>query len=1231
MAEEASKLRGLEAREEKKEGNDQQEDRKEIYPALSLSKAAQTLPTPRRPAFHIPRPSRTEPRQFQPLPIPVPQLYTLLVKKKMITPVGQRTRIGPQPKDYNKDLTCEYHQGEVGYTVENCRVLRHRIQDLLDQGVLKFRIEGVINTNWEDPIRRRGEQPEEYCMTIDQLRLSPYERTNFQARMERIKEDFEKFCEKKKEELGKLTPATPPEMSKPDPVVIQYATKEKFPRPFPYHDNKRVPWNYGMKIISTREGKPKIEEEVVGNLTSGLGGITRSGRCYTPEELEKRRKEIGKTMVEDPAKTKVAEDEAADFLRIIKSSEYSVVKQLSKMPSHISVLALLLASESHRKALLKITNQLTFSDDELPPEGRGHVKALYISVKTNDRIVSRVLIDNGSALNVCPLSTLEKLDIDPTRVRVTSMVVRSLRWNPQRGIRRDRLASRGKTMVAYGRSSTLLPTPENETHHWQPIGHHPRLKNLYPFTMTAKSPTLTDVHPKEASFHSFEFVTVITEYGLGYTPTRKDRQMAYEARRQRAAAKLRGEKWPEKKMVIPHIRTTFPASAMFQVDEGDVDELALLFAEDLDRRRTFDGRQLGKKLTSPNLLPHLMISRGLETLEFEMFCEHEDPESHLQRYRKKMALDRYRHNLKTPPPSNITTTTAEEEYAGPMVEGLSIHTIAEEEDSTATPPTRHCQQGEEAKMWTCVPLLQRVSSSNEVKNREKSRLGTRCTTEQKEALIALLREFHEIFAWSYQDMPGLDTDIVVHKIPLKPECKPVKQALRRMKPEVILKIKEEGGKAIEGRFPKHSNLFGLGSQHSPSAEKGWKTTNAVFSFMDGFSGYNQIKMAEEDKSKTAFVTHWGTFVYDVMPFGLKNAGATYQRAMVTLFHDMIHHEIEVYVDDMIAKSRTAQDHLTDLRKLFQRLKKGIEIDPAKVQAIRSMPAPKTEKEIRSFLGRINYIARFIAQLTATCEPLFKLLRKDVKIKWTEDCQRAFDKIKEYLLNPPILVPPTPGRPLILYLTVQEASMGCMLGQQDETGKKGASNLLSQQEAIKGQAIADYLADYPSEQLELMDSEFPDEDVMTVDEDNHGRWKLYFDGAANAVGSGIGAVLVSPKGQQTPIAVKLGFDCTNNMTEYEACIVGLQAALEFGAYELEVFGDSLLIVSQTNGEWQARDPKLIPYQRYISRLVPKFKYVTFTYTPRAHNHFADALATLASLIKLVEAVDTGGKSSIRIYL
>ncbi len=83
-------------------------------------------------------------------------------------------------------------------------------------------------------------------------------------------------------------------------------------------------------------------------------------------------------------------------------------------------------------------------------------------------------------------------------------------------------------------------------------------------------------------------------------------------------------------------------------------------------------------------------------------------------------------------------------------------------------------------------------------------------------------------------------------------------------------------------------------------------TNVVFSFLDGFSGYNLIKMVEEDKSKTAFITHWGTFVYEVMPFGLKNARATYQWAMVVLFHDMMHKEMGVYVDDMIAKSKTLE-------------------------------------------------------------------------------------------------------------------------------------------------------------------------------------------------------------------------------------------------------------------------------------------------------------------------------------
>ena len=153
--------------------------------------------------------------------------------------------------------------------------------------------------------------------------------------------------------------------------------------------------------------------------------------------------------------------------------------------------------------------------------------------------------------------------------------------------------------------------------------------------------------------------------------------------------------------------------------------------------------------------------------------------------------------------------------------------------------------------------------------------------------------------------------------------------------------------------------------------------------------------------------------------------------MTTLFHDMMHKEIEVYVDEMIAKSIDEEEHVEHLLKLFQRLRKyklclnpnkctfgvrsskllgfivsekGIEVDPAKDKAIKKMPAPKTEKQVRGFLGRLNYISRFISHMTATCAPIFKLLRKDQFCDRTEDCQKAFDSIKEYLVEPQILSP-----------------------------------------------------------------------------------------------------------------------------------------------------------------------------------------------------------------------------------
>ena len=106
--------------------------------------------------------------------------------------------------------------------------------------------------------------------------------------------------------------------------------------------------------------------------------------------------------------------------------------------------------------------------------------------------------------------------------------------------------------------------------------------------------------------------------------------------------------------------------------------------------------------------------------------------------------------------------------------------------------------------------------------------------------------------------------------------------------------------------------------------------HSMLSFMDGFSRYNQILMALEDMEKTSFITEWGTYCYWVMPFGLKNAGATYQRAANTLFHDMMHKDVEVYVDDMIVKSRDRADHLAALQRFFERIRQfRLQLNPKK--------------------------------------------------------------------------------------------------------------------------------------------------------------------------------------------------------------------------------------------------------------------------------------------------------------
>ena len=184
----------------------------------------------------------------------------------------------------------------------------------------------------------------------------------------------------------------------------------------------------------------------------------------------------------------------------------------------------------------------------------------------------------------------------------------------------------------------------------------------------------------------------------------------------------------------------------------------------------------------------------------------------------------------------------------------------------------------------------------------------------------------------------------------------------------------------------------------------------MFSFMDGFSGYNQIRMSPKDAEKTAFRTPIGNFYYIVKSFGLKNAEATYQRTMTTIFHDMMHQEIEDYVDDVVVKSKTSEGHLETLRKVLERCrvyklrmtllkcafgvstrkflgflvhKRGIDVDPA----IATMKPPTNVKQLKSFLGRLSYIRRFIPGLASLTSSFSHLLKKNVPFVWSQECQK----------------------------------------------------------------------------------------------------------------------------------------------------------------------------------------------------------------------------------------------------
>nr|KYP58731.1 Retrovirus-related Pol polyprotein from transposon 17.6 [Cajanus cajan] len=234
--------------------------------------------------------------------------------------------------------------------------------------------------------------------------------------------------------------------------------------------------------------------------------------------------------------------------------------------------------------------------------------------------------------------------------------------------------------------------------------------------------------------------------------------------------------------------------------------------------------------------------------------------------------------------------------------------------------------------------------------------------------------------------------------------------------------------------------------------------HALLSFLDAYSGYNQIMMYPPDEGHTSFITDHANFCYRVVPFGLKNTGATYQRLMDKVFHQQIGRNMEVYVDDMVVKTTSAEGHAVDLVEVFSQIRKhnmhlnpekcifgvqggkflgfmitkrGIEANPEKCRAIIQMQSPQTAKDVQRLVGRLVSLSCFIPRLAKKAGPIFTLLWKPKIFEWTDQCEEAFKSFKDFLTTPPVLQRPSHRADLLLYLAVAKGAISAIIVQEHQ--------------------------------------------------------------------------------------------------------------------------------------------------------------------------------------------------------
>lgn len=361
--------------------------------------------------------------------------------------------------------------------------------------------------------------------------------------------------------------------------------------------------------------------------------------------------------------------------------------------------------------------------------------------------------------------------------------------------------------------------------------------------------------------------------------------------------------------------------------------------------------------------------------------------------------------------------------------------------------------------------------------------------EQRSKALNLLHRYRHLFA--QQDTPAHRTHLVTHSIDTA-NAHPIKLPPRRISPHMADTVQQELNSMLDADVIQPSNSPWAAPVVLVRKKNGgvrfcidYRKLNAVtvqdahpiprmddtldclagarlFSTLDLKSGYWQIPMADDDKCKTAFSTPYGLYQFNVMPFGLVNAPATFQRLMHMVLAGLEWKTCLAYMDDINTFSTTVNEHLDRLEEVFSRLSEagltlnpakcslfrssvgylghvisgeGVATDPSKISTVVSWPTPSCSKDLSSFLGLASYYRRFVPNFASIAAPLFCLTRKGKEFHWTSDCQHAFECLKALLTAAPILAYPDFTRPFVLDTDASDTGIGAVLSQVHDDGRE----------------------------------------------------------------------------------------------------------------------------------------------------------------------------------------------------